>query len=409
MQKNFIKRLVLNIVIVLIFSFKVYAEGSSTLIKEHQGVIKQSKKITIGMKDVTAEGDVTRTAKNILLIVDSSASQNDDYQVQNEPTELIKSFSSKFLLEKYIISTINQQLPENEGLVSGLRRFGYGACLNWHQTELLQAMQLHAQTDLSVATQMLGCASGGTPAEQALYGASHDLNINSDNKAIIFISDGNFTTNRAVKAVRQLKKEYGEHLCVYPIWNGNPDELEGYQNLQQLTAAACCGFTIKADALLQEGRVSTYLKQILYDFHTPTDTDCDGVIDAKDICPHTPLSAKTDKLGCWSIDPIYFATDKSKIRLRHIPILRELAEILRENPKLVLLVKGNTDDVATYQYNIILSDKRAKSVRRYLVNHGVGRQQVTTEADSFSNPIRSNDTAEGRQANRRAEFYILSQ
>jgi len=408
-KKNFIKQLVLNIVIILIFSFKVYAEGASTLIKEHQDVIKKSKEIMAGIKDVTEGSYVTRMAKNILLIVDSSASQNDSYQVLDESGQSIESFASKFLLEKELIKRINRQLPENEGLISGLRQFGYGRCLNWHQTELLQEMQLHAQTDFSVAAQTLNCASGGTPVDQALYGAFNDLSVSSDNKAILLISDGNFTANRAIQAVRALKKAYGEQLCVYPIWNGNADELEGYQNLKQLTVSACCGFTIKADTLLKEGGVSAYLKRILYDFYTPVDTDCDGKVDAEDACPHTPLSAKINEVGCWRIDPIYFATDRSKIIPRHEAILHELAKVLKKNPKLSLLVKGHTDDIASYQYNVILSDHRAKSVQRYLVNHGIGRQQITTEADSFSNPIRSNDTADGRQANRRVDFYIISQ
>ncbi len=407
MQKTIIKQLVLSVVIMLVFSFKVHAEEASVLTKEHQNAIKESKKIIAHMREVTKES--LRTAKNVLFIVDSSASQNDTYQVLNESGKPTVSPSSKFLLEKKLITAMNKLLPENEGLISGVRRFGYGACLNWHQTELLQTMQLHTQADFSIATQMLDCASGGTPADQALHGAFHDLSVSSGNKAIIFISDGNFTANRAVKAIRKLKKEYGEQLCVYPVWDGNANEPEGYQNLKQLTASACCGFTIKADALLKEGEMSAYLKRILYDFSTPVDTDCDGVIDIDDICPHTPLGAKTDKLGCWSINPIYFATDKSAIRPRHEPILRELAEILRENPKLALLVKGNTDDVAPYQYNVILSDKRAKSVQRYLVNYGVDKKKIMTEADSFSNPVRSNDTEEGRQANRRVEFYVISQ
>lgn len=402
MQANDLIKLLTKIACVLAFSLNANAitptesESEEILTDVLDGEITQ---------EAMFNSESSQTAKNILLIVDRSSSQNDKYYFADEQSASTPLFTSKFLLEKELVSLINNELPE--GVLSGLRTFGYGPCLNWQQTEQLQSMQSHSQSTFELAAQKLTCAGGGTPAHLALNAAEKDLRVtDDDNKAILFLSDGNFTAETATQAVRQLKQEYGEKLCVYPIWNGNSDEVDGYQNMKKITASSCCGFTEKADNLLADGGVEGYLQRVLYDFYTPVDSDCDGLADDQDVCPHTPLTAKVDTVGCWWIAPIYFDTDKSEIISEHYAVLNELAGVLRNNPDLSVLVKGHTDTVASHDYNMVLSAKRARSVQQYLINSGLTAEQIRTEAEGYLVPVKSNETTEGRQANRRVEFYI---
>ena len=77
---------------------------------------------------------------------------------------------------------------------------------------------------------------------------------------------------------------------------------------------------------------------------------------------------------------------------------------LRDNPSLHVVVEGHTDSVGSDAYNRKLSERRAKAVRDYLVREGIESSRLTTHGYGKSRPVASNDTAEGRAENRRAEI-----
>ena len=70
---------------------------------------------------------------------------------------------------------------------------------------------------------------------------------------------------------------------------------------------------------------------------------------------------------------------------------------------------GHTDSVGSEAYNQQLSQRRAESVRNYLLDLGVDPDQLTAVGYGESKPIRSNDTEEGRERNRRVEFNVVSE
>jgi outer membrane protein OmpA-like peptidoglycan-associated protein len=69
-------------------------------------------------------------------------------------------------------------------------------------------------------------------------------------------------------------------------------------------------------------------------------------------------------------------------------------------------VEGNTDSVGTEAFNQQLSEQRAEGVRSYLTQQGVPAASTTAKGFGKSRPIASNDTAEGRQQNRRVELIV---
>jgi outer membrane protein OmpA-like peptidoglycan-associated protein len=87
--------------------------------------------------------------------------------------------------------------------------------------------------------------------------------------------------------------------------------------------------------------------------------------------------------------------------------LKELAALLKQEPALRLRIQGYADATGTEPKNQTLSVARARNVGELLVRSGIGHDRLVTEGLGTASPIAPNDTAAGRQANRRAEFTLL--
>ncbi|MBR0343626.1 MAG: OmpA family protein, partial [Rudaea sp.] len=88
-----------------------------------------------------------------------------------------------------------------------------------------------------------------------------------------------------------------------------------------------------------------------------------------------------------------------------VQILDEAVDTLKRNPEVRVEVDGHTDGVGTETYNQKLSERRAKGVYDYLISHGVSESQINGyKGFGKDRPIDTNDTAEGRQRNRRVEL-----
>ncbi|MGH9502402.1 MAG: OmpA family protein [Terriglobales bacterium] len=102
---------------------------------------------------------------------------------------------------------------------------------------------------------------------------------------------------------------------------------------------------------------------------------------------------------------IYFDFNQATIKKESQPVLKEIADALKNNPDWVLAVHGYTDNIGGDAYNLDLSKRRAASVKSALVQEfGVSPERLTTEGSGSSNPVDSNDTLEGRARNRRVEL-----
>jgi outer membrane protein OmpA-like peptidoglycan-associated protein len=103
---------------------------------------------------------------------------------------------------------------------------------------------------------------------------------------------------------------------------------------------------------------------------------------------------------------ITFKTDSADLNASFYNVLNSVSLVLKEYDKTILEVAGHTDNTGSDQYNQALSERRAQSVAQYLESHGVNAQRVMTVGAGETRPIASNDTAEGRQANRRVELSL---
>lgn len=88
--------------------------------------------------------------------------------------------------------------------------------------------------------------------------------------------------------------------------------------------------------------------------------------------------------------------------------LRKLVDVLNKYPNTNIEVQGHTDSRGTEEYNMGLSERRAKSVADYLIAQGISSTRVTTKGFGESAPAYSNETVEGMAQNRRVEFLITA-
>jgi outer membrane protein OmpA-like peptidoglycan-associated protein len=102
---------------------------------------------------------------------------------------------------------------------------------------------------------------------------------------------------------------------------------------------------------------------------------------------------------------LFFDFNSEKVRAESEPTLREIAEVLRRNPDWALSIEGHTDNVASDQYNLELSSRRAAAVKAALgTRFGIAAARLTTAGFGESSPRDRNDTLEGRARNRRVEL-----
>ena len=105
---------------------------------------------------------------------------------------------------------------------------------------------------------------------------------------------------------------------------------------------------------------------------------------------------------------IHFEFDKSTIRPISYPILDDVAHLLQINPQIKKIrVEGHTDWIGSDAYNQLLSERRANSVREYLIAKGIAPNRLIAVGYGESRPIADNNTTKGRAKNRRTEFTVI--
>ena len=114
----------------------------------------------------------------------------------------------------------------------------------------------------------------------------------------------------------------------------------------------------------------------------------------------------TDRGLVLTLGDVLFDTGKSVLKSGTNRTLDQLAEFLRDNPSRKVMIEGHTDSVGPDAYNQGLSEERAGSVRLALLDRGIGADRIRVRGFGESYPVATNESAEGRQRNRRVEVII---
>lgn len=135
------------------------------------------------------------------------------------------------------------------------------------------------------------------------------------------------------------------------------------------------------------------------------DSDKDGVKDDVDECPNTIEGALVNDAGCGvKLTGAHFKFDSEELNPDAATLLDEVAVRMNQYPDIKLTVEGNTDSSGEEAYNVDLSRRRAQAAVDYLAGKGIDASRFDVKGLGSSNPVASNDTEEGRAANRRVVF-----
>lgn len=119
-----------------------------------------------------------------------------------------------------------------------------------------------------------------------------------------------------------------------------------------------------------------------------------------------PKPAPVPEKVCITLN-IQFDFDRADIKPKYHNVIGKVADFMKEHPDTTAVIEGHADNRGPYDYNIRLSERRAESVRNYLVEKfGIAPERLTTKGYGYTKPVATNNTAAGRQKNRRIEAMI---
>ena len=335
-----------------------------------------------------------RKVDNFIIMVDRSGSMDEKYVGTKE---------KKIVLAKALLERMNKMIPEL-GYMSGL-------------TNAAPAKEILALETYSAASYGAGIAkvptligSNPTPLGEGLKALEPVLKSAVGRNAVIILSDGQENTGEgSLKVAAALAEKYG--VCFHTI--SFADTVNGNQKLlDDITALKPCGVSASAAQLADDAALQKFVKAVFYDDATAADPcalddDKDGVNNCIDKCPDTIKGLAVDAAGCPVADivtlKVNFDFDKSDIKPEYHATLAEFASYMRQQQSFTVVeIAGHTDSKGSDAYNQKLSERRAKSVRDYLVNKlGMDGKLFSAVGYGESKPIASNDTDAGRAENRR--------
>ncbi len=355
--------------------------------------------------DLNAESqnmEYVAKVESFVIVLDASASMDEKYQ------GAVNKGYPKFIVAKDIISRMNSTLPEVD-LKSSLVTFGHGFFTPQKRSATIYELTPHSRDLLDNALARAVQAQGSSPAGDGIEKTWNLLLTSGGQNAVIIVSDGEELANSPSAKIQDLKEMYGDRVCIYTIHVGNNPE--GNEVLKGLVREARCGFSVTADEIASGENMADFVKKVFLTAvpkqQVDVDSDGDGVYDKDDECPDTPKGAIVDSRGCWVVKGVTFDYKKWDIKEEFNSNLSNIVEVLQKNPGLRIKIEGHTDNIATMEYNIKLSQKRAQAVKNYLVAKGIDESRISTAGFGFKRPIASNDTEAGRALNRRAEIVPI--
>jgi len=374
-------------------------------------------------------GSYNQKADSLYFILDASFSMDAD---------------GKLEAARGVIDHFNQTMPPLNIMVA-LRSFGHSESVSSKISDLLVEPRPYSRNLLPDGLAKVTEAGGFSHLEQALKDAATDLENTTNRIAVIIVSDGTDMGDAPLAAAKALGEAHAGRLCFYTVLAGSDDG--GRKLLAQIAQVTACGKAVTADNLATGAAMNAFVKEVLISGKAdsdgdgvtddldrcpntpsgaavdmsgcPLDSDKDGVPDYKDRCPGTPRGVRVDAKGCpppkqtlgkvtaagtYVFKDIQFESSKANLKPSSYATLNSIAEALKAQPDMKVEIQGHTDSRGKRDYNVGLSQRRAETVKAYLVTKGVDSERMVPRGYGPDRPIATNSTAQGRATNRRVEF-----
>jgi outer membrane protein OmpA-like peptidoglycan-associated protein len=143
----------------------------------------------------------------------------------------------------------------------------------------------------------------------------------------------------------------------------------------------------------------------------PADSDGDGVTDDRDKCPGSPSDRPVDESGCTIesvvLENVNFESNSSELKAGSSESLDKAVAGMNKYDNLSIEIHAHTDSMGEAAYNQALSEKRANSVRDYMIGKGIAANRMVAKGYGETKPVADNGTRDGRAENRRVELKII--
>lgn len=133
----------------------------------------------------------------------------------------------------------------------------------------------------------------------------------------------------------------------------------------------------------------------------------DGTVETRDITLAPIEVAAIEPSATITLNNIFFDFNKAVLKSASYPELNRIVDLMNQKSTMTVEIAGHADATGPEEYNLLLSEWRAKAVTKYLLDKGISSERVNTVFYGESKPIDTNDTKEGRSKNRRVEFKII--
>jgi OOP family OmpA-OmpF porin len=343
----------------------------------------------VAVERVRVVEEVVKVADNFIVLFDASGSMQDQYGYTGQ---------KKIELAKQIYEARTARLPDldwNAGLY---------LYTPWKSFYEMQPFNKEAYVDaldqLAAYKPSVSYKNQPTPLGNAIKNLDPILAKLSGQTAVFIFTDGQFTLSQPkiwpVAAARQIASKYD--VCFYIISSAQTPKSEKLVN--DLASVNTCSRVYSFDAVLSRPEYTTSALYMVRD-RAIVETELISVVVGIE------LNNILFDFGSADIRPVYH--DK----------LDTLAKFLEKNPEAYVVIEGFADSTGDPKYNLALSRRRALSVKNYLMQReifsaaeanisAVAEKRLVTLWYGTDLPVASNDTAEGRQLNRRVRLTVGS-
>lgn len=220
----------------------------------------------------------------------------------------------------------------------------------------------------------------------------------SGKTALIVFTDGVSNTGTdPVAQAKELYAENGSNLCIHVV--SYADKPEGQQIIAAIRELSGCSVAADAESLATDAGAAQFAKDVLYEERQPAPAPKPKPKPAPAPAPApAPVAKEVVTFN------LLFGFDKADITDEMIPVLEQVKMILDEDPDTDFVLSGHTDSTGPEAYNQGLSERRAGSVKDWLVSNGVDASRLEAKGYGETQARYDNATREGRKLNRRVEL-----
>ena len=251
---------------------------------------------------------------------------------------------------------------------------------------------------------MLAPAAGGvsppfnqmTPMGDGLVDVAPLIGSLSGKTALIMFTDGVSNTGTdAVAAAKDLYAKNAPDLCIHIV--SYADTPKGQQTIAAIRELSGCSVVADAGSLATDSGAAQFARDVLYEERKPAPAPKPKPKPAPAPAP-APVAKEVVTFN------LLFGFDKWDITDEMIPVLEQVKMILDEDPDTDFVLSGHTDSTGPEAYNQGLSERRAGSVKDWLVSNGVDASRLEAKGYGETQARYDNATREGRKLNRRVEL-----